>query len=174
MTLQELFEVIGDNPAYVVFFFTIIPFTALLGGWFGKDEGHLTPWKQLYSVLIYLVSIPGIFAVTLNIYLFLFERRSIMDTDVYNQILPIVSMLLTFVIIRKNVNLDYVPGIGKLGALVTMIAATLAIMWFIDSTRIIVFSYVRFEKVILIFIGLLIAIRFGWHRIFGGGKKVEE
>ncbi len=173
MTLKELFDVIGDNPTYVVFYFAIIPFTAILGGLFGKDEGHLTPWKQLYATLIYMVSIPGIFAVTLNIYLFLFERRSVMDTDIYNQILPIVSMLLTFGIIRKNVNLDNIPGFGKLGALVTMIACTLGIMWFIDRTHIVVFSYVRFEKVILIFVGLLIAIRFGWYRIFGGRKTAE-
>lgn len=173
MTLNELFTAIGDNPTYVVFYFSIIPFTALLSGWFGRDEGHLTPWKELYAALIYLVSIPGIFAVTLNIYLFLFERRSVMDTDIYNQILPIVSMLLTFAIIRKNVNLDYIPGFGKLGALVMIITSALAIMWFIDRTRIIVFSYLRFEMVLLIFAGLLIAIRFGWHRIFGGGKKAE-
>jgi len=171
MTLTELFELISNNPVYILFFFIVIPLTALLSGILGKNEGHLSPWKYLYSTLVYLICIPGIFSITLSIYMFLFERRSIMDTDIYTQVLPVLSMILTLFIIRKNVNLDEVPGFGKLSALVMIITATLGLMWFIDRTRIIVFSYLRFEMVLLIFAILLIVIRFGWYRIFGGGPK---
>lgn len=172
MTLKAFFDLLAENPVYILFFFIVIPLTALLSGVMGKNEGHLTPWKYLYSTLIYLICVPGIFSVTLNIYMFLFEKKPILETDIYTQILPIISMLLTLFIIRQNVSLDDIPGFGKLSALVMIISSTLAIMWFIDSTSIHVFTYMRFEKVILIFIGLLIAIRFGWYRVFGG-KKVK-
>jgi hypothetical protein len=76
-------------------------------------------------------------------------------------------MVVTLLIIRRNVNLDYIPGFDKLGGLVMIIASTLIIMWFIDRMRIIVFSYLRFEYVILFFIGLLLVIRLGWKRAFG-------
>lgn len=165
MTLQEFFELITNNPAYIIFYFSIIPFAALLAGILGKGEGHLTPWNYLYSALIYLVCVPGIFAVTLDVYLFLFEKQSIFDTDIFTQILPVVSMVLTILIAKNNVNLDLIPGFGKLSALITMIAATLAIMWFIDRTRIYVFSYLRFEVAIGIFIALLLVIRFGWRKL---------
>jgi hypothetical protein len=168
MTLKELFDLIAANPVYPLFYFIVIPLTAILAGIFGKNEGHLTPWKYLYSTLVYLICIPGIFSVTLSIYMFLFEKRSIMDTDIYTQILPVLSMILTLFIIKRNVSLDDVPGFGKLSALVLIISATLGIMWFIDRTHIIVFSMLRFEIVLLIFAVLLIIIRFGWHRIFGG------
>ncbi len=171
MTLKELFELIAATPAYPLFYFIVIPLTALLAGIFGKNEGHLTPWKYLYATLIYLICIPGIFSVTLSIYMFLFEKRSIMDTDIYIQILPVISMVLTLLIIRRNVNLDDVPGFGKLSALVLIISATLGIMWFIDRTHIIVFSMLRFEVVLLIFAVLLILIRFGWYRIFGRAAR---
>lgn len=171
MTLQELFDIIAANPVYILFYFIVIPLTALLAGVFGKNEGHLTPWKYLYSTLIYLVSVPGIFSVTLSIYFFLFEKRSIMQTDLFTQVLPIVSMVLTFAIVRRNVSLDDVPGFGKLSALVMIISATLGLMWFIDRTHIVIFSMLRFEMVLLIFIVLLVIIRFGWHRIFGGAAK---
>lgn len=170
MTLADFFQKIADNPAYIIFYFTIIPVTALLAGWLGKGEGHISPWKYLYSTLIYLVSVPGIFAVTLSIYFFLFERRSIMQTDVFVQILPIVSMIATLLIIRRNVRLEYIPGFDKLSGLITMITATLAIMWFIDRTRIIAFTYIPFQYVILIFIGLLVAIRLGWRRLFADDR----
>lgn len=166
MTLEDFFQKIAANPAYIIFYFSIIPLTAVLAGWLGKGEGHIAPWRYLYSTLIYLVSVPGIFAITLSIYFFLFEKRSIMQTDVFVQILPIVSMIATLLLIQRNVRLEHIPGFDKLSGLIMMISATLAIMWFVDRTRIIAFTYIPFQYVILIFIALLVTIRFGWKRLF--------
>jgi len=167
MTLQQLLEYIGQHPAWVIFFFCIIPFAAFLWGVLAKGEGHLPPWNYLYSAMIYLVAVPGIFAITLFIYQFLFENQSILDTRIFTQIIPVISMIVTILIIRKNVDLKEVPGFDKLSGLIIVITATLGIMWFIDRTRILVFSYLRIEWVILIFIALLLIIRFGWRRITG-------
>lgn len=171
MTLQELFNLIAASPAYVIFYFAIIPFAALLAGLLSKGEGHIAPWNILYSVLIYAVCIPGIFAVTLSVYFFLFERKSILQTDLYTQVLPIVSMVATLLIIRKNVDFDYIPGFDKISGLITMIAATLGIMWFIDRTHIYAITYLRFEVVLLIFFALLLLIRFGWSKLFSATRK---
>ncbi len=172
MTLREFFDLLAQNPILLLFYFGILPFTALLARWLGSEEGHLPPWKYLYSVLIYLICVPGVFAVTLSVYLFLFERRSIFDTDIYTQIIPVISMLLTLFLIRSNVDLDRIPGFQKLSGLITMIAATLVFMWFIDRTRIYVFSYLPMSQVLLIFVVLFLVIRFGWSRFFGGTKQV--
>ena len=171
MTLQELFDVLSANPIYVLFYFLIIPFAAFLGGVLGKEEGHLVPWNYMYSTLIYMVSIPGIFVFMLNIYFFLFESRSILETDLFTQVLPIASMISTLWLINRNVDLDLVPGFDKLSGLITMITAILAIMWIIDRTHIIVFSYIRIEIVLLIFFGLLVLVRFGWKRLFASSSN---
>lgn len=165
MTLQEFFDLLAENPSYILFYFFLMPFCALLAGVLGKGEGHLSPWKYLYSAILYLACVPGIFAVTLSIYYFLFERIPILQTNVYTQILPIISMLLTIFIARKNVDLDDVPGFDKLSGLIMIIAAALSIMWFIDRTRIWVLTYVPFQWVFLIFIALLVVIRLGWARM---------
>lgn len=68
MTLQELFNLIAEHPAYIIFYFVVIPFAAFIAGLLSKGEGHLAPWKILYAILIYAVCIPGIFAVTLDVY----------------------------------------------------------------------------------------------------------
>ena len=164
MTLQEFFRLLGENPSYALLYFSMIPFTALLSGVMGRGEGHLSPWKYLYSLLIYLVCVPGIFAFTLNVYLFLFERRSVLESDIYTQILPIISMIATLLIIRKNVSYKDIPGFDKLSGLVMMILATFAFMWLLDRTHIYVFSYVPFWQAILIFVGLFLLIRWGWSR----------
>lgn len=167
MTLQEFFEYLTNNPANIIFYFAIIPFAALLAGWLGKGEGHLSPWKYLYATLVYMACVPGILAVALNVYLFLFEKQSIFDADIFTQILPILSMMLTIIIIRRNVDLDDVPGFEKLSGLIMMISAVLIIMFFLDRTRIYIFSYLPLGNAIIAFIVLLLVIRFGWRRLSG-------
>lgn len=168
MTLQEFFDLLAAHDLWVIFFFAVIPVGAFLAGVLGKDEGHLPPWNYFYAGMIYLTSVPGIFAVTLSVYFFLFERRSILETDLYVQVLPVVSMVATLLLIRRNVDLDLVPGFDKLSGLIMMITAALAIMWFVDRTRIWAITFVRFEYVLLIFIGLLVVIRLGWSRLVKG------
>ena len=165
MTLGEFFEWSGSNPALLLGFFFLIPFLALLAIFFSKGEGHLSPWKYLYAVLIYLVAIPGIFAVTLSIYFFLFERRSIMDTNLFTQVLPIVSMLATFILIRKQVDLDLVPGFGKLSGLITIISVLMVLMWIIDKTHIYSITIMPFYAVILILIAGFLLIWSGLRRL---------
>lgn len=169
MTLRELFQRLGEHPEYIIFYFAIIPIMAFLAGILGKGEGHLSPWRYLYSTLIFFVCVPGILSIALSVYNFMFSRGSILDTDIFAQVLPVVSMVVTLLLIRRNVDLDYIPGFERLSGLVTMITATFFIMWFFDRARIIVFSYLPFQYVILIFAALLIAIRYGWRKAFVRG-----
>ncbi len=162
---------LGDNPTPIVAYFFLIPITALVAGILGKGEGHLSPWKYLYSTLVYLVCVPGILAITLSVYLFLFERRSVFDTDIFTQILPVLSMVGTLLLIRKNVPLERIPGFGKMSGLIMMILTTLFVMWILDKTRLIAFSYIPFQYVILMFIGLLVIFRIGWSRIFSSSEN---
>lgn len=165
MTLREFFELLSNNPGYLLAFFLLIPFTALLAGWLGKEEGHETPWKYLYSTLIYLITIPGIFAITLSIYLFLFERQSVFDTNLYTQIFPVLSMVATLFIIRKNVDLAHIPGFDKLSGLVMMLTAIMAVMWLLEKTRIFAVTIIPFSSFVLIFVVILVMVRFGWSKM---------
>jgi membrane protein implicated in regulation of membrane protease activity len=76
-------------------------------------------------------------------------------------------MLLTLWLIRRNVvSFDYIPGFQKLSGLVLMIFATIAIMWIVDRTHIVVFSYLKFEYVLVIFAVLLVVMLWGWRKLF--------
>ena len=167
MTLQDFFNYLNANHQVLLFYSVAIPLSALLTGLFSKGEGHLSPWKYLYSFIIYLVCVPGIFALMLNVYLFLFERQSVWQVNMYTQLLPILVMVVTLLIIKKFVSLDDIPGFGKIGGLVVMVTAVLLIMWFLDKTHIYVFSYMPFSQVVLIIVGLLIAIRFACRKMAG-------
>ena len=166
MTLGEFFEMIGRNPNLVLFYFIALPLTAFLAGVLGKEEGHLSPWKYLYSTIIFLVCVPGIFAITLNIYMFLFERRSIMDANLYTQVLPVFLMLFTLWIISRNVKFEEIPGFNKISGLVMIIAAVLLVMWIMEKTHIIAITFMPFYYVFIIFGVLFLAIRFGMKKMW--------
>lgn len=161
MTLRAFFDYLGENPFVLLAYFLFIPLTALIAGALGRGEGHLSPWRWLYAALVYAVCIPGIFAVTLGVYFFLFERGSIMDVNVLLQVLPIVSMILTLALIRNNVDFGSVPGFDKISSLMTMIAAIIVLMYLLDRTHLIAFVNVPVQYLVLIVLGLLLAFRFG-------------
>ena len=166
MTLREFFDYLGEHPFVIAGFFLLIPLIALLAGWMSRGEGHQSPWKYLYAFLVYAVCIPGIFSVTLSMYLFLFERGgSILNTNIMTQVIPVVSMVLTLSIIRRAVVFENIPGFGKLSSLMMTIGAVFALMYLLDRTHIIAFVRVPVQYLVLIVVGLLLVFRFGFREL---------
>lgn len=88
-----------------------------------------------------------------------------MDTNLFTQVLPIASMILTLWLIRKNVTFDQIPGFDKLGGLILILAAVIIFMWILEKTHIFAITFIPFSYFIILFIVLLIAIRFGWKKL---------
>ncbi len=167
MTLGEFFQHCSDNPSNLIIYFVALPGVALLSLFFGKGEGHLSPWKQMYSGLVYMSTIPGIFAITLSIYMFFFERGSIMNANIYTQILPILSMLVTLFLIRRNVSFDAIPGFDRIGSLIFFLTVLIILLWILEKTNIYVFTYMPFMQFVIIFAVLILVLRYGVKRMFG-------
>lgn len=174
MTLQEFLGYLGAHPGAVAGYFASLPLFAWIIGAIDRDRGHAAPWSYFYSGIIYLSSVPGIFALALNVYLFLFERRSVMDMDLIAQVLPILSMILCLAIIRRNVDLAYVPGFEKLSGLLLILTAVIALMWLADRTQIIAFIRMRFEAVVLVFLAIFLLMRWGIRRVLGPSVRSSE
>ena len=166
MTLREFFEYLSANPLVIMGYFLLIPLIALMAGWMGRNEGHKSPWKYLYAALVYGVCIPAIFSIAVSIYQFLFERGSnIMDTNVLLQIVPVLSMVLTLSIIRKNTSYESIPGFDKLSSLMLTIGSIFVLMYVLDRTRIIAFVRIPVQYLALIVIAALLVFRYGVRKL---------
>jgi hypothetical protein len=165
MTLGDFFRICSENPGILLFYMIAVPLTALLAWIFGRGEGHISPWKYLYSFLVYLTCIPGIFAITLSIYLVLFEQRSILETNIFTQIVPVISMVVTLVLIRRNVSLDDVPGFGKLSGLIMIITAVIALLWILDRMRIFAITFIPFIWIVVFFLLMMLFVIIGIRRL---------
>ncbi len=166
MTLRELFDYLSANPLVVAAYFSLLLITAILAGLMGKGEGHLSPWKYLYSAIVYLVCVPGIFAAALAVYLFLFEQGgSIFNVNLLTQVLPVAAMLLTLNVIRRNVEFGYIPGFGRLTDLMMTIFTMFLLMYLLNRLHLVAWVYVPVQWLILIVVGFLLVVRFGLKRL---------
>ncbi len=166
MTLQEIFDSIAQEPTYAIIFLLSIPLITGLFAWIADGEHDKSPWKYIFSVLVYLAAIPGIFALTLCIYNFLFLRASFLQVNILVYFLPIVTMFITIYILHRVVHLENIPGFGKLSGLITMIAVIITAMFILDRTHIIAFVSIPVQYLVLIMILLFIMFRFGMKRVF--------
>ena len=170
MTIEQFLDILGRYPQVIILFLGFLPLASFIHGrYIAGARIAESPHRFVMSTLVYLACVPGIFAVTLSVYVFVFERRSIFQTDIYTQVLPIVSMIATLLIIRRTVDLDSIPGFDKITGLIVVIFAVFSIFWVLDKTHIWVVSYLPFWQGVLIFIGLLIAIRYGWTKMVKRG-----
>lgn len=167
MTLLDFFNYVTAHSEVAVLFLLAIPLLAFLVNlWSGETAEQIYRWRYVYAGLVYAACIPGILALWLNVYLFLFERQSIWTMNLALQLLPILTMIGTLMLIRRKIPFDYVPGFGKLSGFLTLIFALIGVMWFADRLRLVAFTYVPFAYVVVGFVLVLVLIRFAWSRMF--------
>jgi hypothetical protein len=167
MTLRDFFTYLTANSSVAIIFLLAVPALAFLVNlWAGNTAEAIFEWRYVYAGLVYAACIPGVLAVTLNIYLFLFERQSVWDSNLALQLLPILTMIGTLLLIRQKIPFQYVPGFGRLSGFLTLIAALIGLMWFFDRLRLVAFTYVPFSYIVIGFVAVLVLIRFAWAKMF--------
>ncbi len=83
-----------------------------------------------------------------------------MDSDLLIQVFPILSMIFTLWLIRRQVDLDYIPGFDKLSGLAMIIGIILTMMWVLDRTHIYSISFMPFPVVLLLIVAAVLLVRF--------------
>ena len=137
MTVRQLIDFLAHNSFILLVFFVALPAISWLIGIIHKrGQGGMAPWKYIYSALIYFVCIPGIFSFVITAYSLFFRNENLLDVNVLVYILPIVSMTVTLILVKKNVNFDLIPGFDRLLGLMTMIAVSFILALAIQKTRI--------------------------------------
>ena len=100
-----------------------------------------SPWKYIYSVIIYLSSIPGIFIIFTVLYLVVFQHTNLLHLSIYTYFLPILSVFLTLIIIRKSIEFEDIPGFKKISGLFSYIICTFIILLILERLRIFLFFH---------------------------------
>lgn len=137
VSIQDFLLRAGAYPVAILAAFVAVPVAAwLVGRLHGPGRGGTTPWKQLYATFIYLTCVPGLFAAVVTAYVLFLTSTNLLEVNALVYLLPIVSMVVTLVLVRQNVNLDEVPGFHRLSGLMTVIGVSFAIALAISRTRV--------------------------------------
>ena len=167
MTARDLIQLADREPWLPIAVFAAIPLLALLVGLIhGRGNGAGSPWRYVYSVLVYLACVPGMIAVVLIGYSLFFVRENLLDVSLTVYALPIVSMVATLLAIRRQVAFAAIPGFDRLSGLLLTIAASFAIALAIDRSRIWIFFGGSLGKLLLLATAVFLLARSGVHLMF--------
>jgi hypothetical protein len=167
MTTRDLIQLSSQHSVALAITFLIPPLAAwLLGRLHGPNRGGSAPWNYFYSVLVYLVCIPGMFASVLTAYTVFFSHENLLDVNPLVYFLPIVSMIVTLVFIRKTVSFDEVPGFDRLSGLMVMVGCSFGIALAIQKTNIWIFFGGSIERLFILAAGVFAFLKWGTHMLF--------
>lgn len=123
--------------------------------------------KYIYSILIYLSCLPGIFSSVLTVYAMIFVEINLLTINILIYFLPIISMIATLVIIKRKILFNDIPGFGRLSALILLLLAIFIILFILHKLRILLIFSGPFFILIIGGIILYLLLRRSWSRLFG-------
>jgi len=175
MTTRELILLAGQHPVVLAATFIVPPVAAWgLGRIHERTQGGAAPWKYFYSALVYLACVPGMFAGVLTAYTLFISRENLLDVNPLVYFLPVVSMVVTLVFIRKNVSFDEVPGFDRLSGLMVMVGCSFAIALAVQKTNIWIFFGGSIERLFLLAAGVFALLKWGTYRLFRRSDEPPE
>jgi len=165
-TVEDVIRYIGSYPLHVTLFFGLPPFLALVVGFFHKSGFIARPTDYCYSVLVYMVCIPGIIACVLIAYNLFFIHGNLLRVNVLVYFMPIAAMIVTLAIIKRKTDFKRLPGFDHLAGLMIVIGITFVILLLIYKTRIFIGFFSSIFSLVLFGIFLFILLRIGFKKIF--------
>ena len=172
MTTSELIHLVDQHPLLLLTAFVAPPVAAwVVGRLHVRGQGGVAPWKYVYSALVYLACVPGLFASVLTAYALFMTHENLLQVSLLIYFLPIVSMIVTLVFIRKSVPFDDVPGFDRLSGLMVMVGCSFAVALAIQKTNIWIFFGGSIEKLFLLAAGVFALLKWGTYMLFRGREE---
>lgn len=165
MTVQQFIDYLGGNSHLLLSFYAVIFIVILIGLLFIKEDNFNPPITYVYGALVYLVVLPGMFALMLNLYSLFFINGNLLNANLYVYALPLIAMIVALVLINKTVSFKQIPGFDRLSGLMIIAAIAFAIIFFLHRVFFGVFFFAKFQYLIYIFIILFVLLRIGWKRM---------
>ncbi len=151
MSIQDIINSISQHNYILIIIFFAIPLLAYLGVLLqGRTPCKDSKIKYLFSILVYLACIPGIFSAVLTGYVVFFLRGNLLRVNFLVYILPIISMIATLLIIKKKNTFDDIPGFDRILGLMLLIGISFAVSLLAYRTIVIIAFFGGFANLLLI------------------------
>ncbi len=129
MTLRECLEFLAQDPQHYALFFGGLMLCVGAGFAIPRPERERSPWKYFYSLLVYLLCLPGMLSLSLLAYLILFSRDHLFDLNLLVYGLPLVSLGLGLFLLQQQVSFNDLPGFKRLVGLMGMLGLSFLVVF---------------------------------------------
>jgi hypothetical protein len=168
VSILELFSYFEEHPWYLIGYTVGLPVVAIaLRLVHGGLRAQLSPWKYLYSAVIYLSCIPGIFVFFSALYLAVFRRENLLGLDMVVYALPVLSMIFTLLVVKRTIDFDDIPGFQRISGLFALTVATFALLFVLDRLRILIFFRASIVWFLVLGIAIFFGLKIGARLLFG-------
>jgi hypothetical protein len=171
MTVRDLLAWLGRSPGLLATILLIPPLLAFLLSRLPQPRPNTRSrplvWRRyLYAGLVYLVCVPGTFAAVLTGYTLFFTRGNLLDVDPLVYLLPIVSMVVTLVLIGKTTSFADIPGFDRLQGFMVLLGTTFLIALAVHKTFIGVVFVARLAELGAIALVVFALLKWGSYTLF--------
>lgn len=166
MSISEFIQWVELHPTAIIMYMVIVPAIAFILSMFYDTSGNQSPAKYLFSALIYATCVPGIVAIILSGYDFFYQKTDFKDANILVYFLPIISMIVTIVLINRVVNMSQIPGFKRLSGLMMMIAVTSILVFILNKMIFVTVFFGSVYALLGLFIVLFVIIKIGWDKVF--------
>lgn len=175
MTLRQLFEQAGQYWWIVLVLLLIPPMAAWVFSVLHRPEAGVgRTWRYVYSTLVYLACVPGMFAAVVTGYALFFTHENLLDVNVLVYLLPVASMVATLILVGRRVGFAGLPGLGRLWGFMALLGISFVVALFIQKMFVGIFF---FGSIFLLF-GLaafaFVLLKWGGYMLFRRKEEPEE
>lgn len=136
MTPRQWLDLLASEPAWLGGYLLALPLLALLLGLsHRRGAGNDSPWKYLYSVLVYAACVPGMLGAIIVLYMLLFAGENLLDVNALVTLAPVASMAATLAVAGRSVDFGPLPGFGRLSGLMVVLGLTFGVLFALSRTR---------------------------------------
>lgn len=169
MTINDLIRAASEHQLEVLVYFLIPPLLIWGTGRLHKTRhaGERRPYNLVYATSLYLVSFPGVLAAVLTGYGLLFLRADLRNVPILLYFLPILSMVVTWVLAKRQVNLDRIPGFERLTGFMLAIAICFAVAFALNRLFFGVLFFGSFWGLVIVAVGVFVLFRISMRRMAG-------
>ena len=159
MTANDFIQSVTQYQNEILIYFAVIPLLAFLFALVTSRKMFETGVKYIYSALIYLSFIPGTVSLVLVLYSLFFLKMNLLHANVLVYFLPIVSMIITIIFIKKKVSLKAIPGFERLSGIMVVTLITLGLIYLLQKMFVGVIFFASIKYLILLFIIVFVILK---------------
>lgn len=121
MTVQNLLDILTVDKIAIIFYYVLLPSLVLGLHRISGHDGNESPYKYLYSLIVYAAAIPGVMSAAVWVYSTLLQSKSLWELDFFIYYLPSLGMAAILWLISLQVKHKLLPWFGELYELLTLI-----------------------------------------------------